>query len=91
MEMHRPRAMSREVVEETFGKVLVKQQAHCVEARLPGLCLADHQPPFSIGRKGKARADIVALQLRKVGENLLLAHAAGEAGKYVTHYDKGVP
>ena len=45
----------------------------------PGLCGGvGHQPTLAIRRKRQHRANVVALEVWKVGEDLLFSHPAGE-------------
>ena len=40
-----------------------------------------------VGREGQRGADVCSLEIREVGKNLVLAHAAGEVVEYVVDGD----
>src|SRR5689334_17072971 len=48
-----------------------------------------HEPALAVSREGQARADVLAGQLRKVGEDLGLTHPAGEVGQDVPDGEPG--
>src|SRR6266481_2971117 len=43
-----------------------------------------HHPTFALGGKRQRSADVVARQLRKIGQDLLLAHTGGKIREHVT-------
>jgi len=51
--------------------------------------LHDDQAPFTLGRKCEHRQNLNPLQLRKIGEELLLGHATGQVLEHVRHGDAG--
>jgi hypothetical protein len=44
-----------------------------------------HEPSFALGGKRKTRANVVAGELREIGEQFLLGHAGREVRQHVAH------
>jgi hypothetical protein len=50
-----------------------------------------HHPTFALGGKRQTGPNVVARQLREIGEKLLLAHSGGKVREHVSHGDARTP
>jgi len=71
--------------DQANGEILIEEQAHVAA---PALRLRQpDEPALPVGGEGEARANVLARQVRKVCEDLVLGHPGREVLEHVIHRD----